>query len=691
MLGRDRRESCRGLSWDISSSRFRQCPAFWLVSGTDLLTAISSRILQAEDRVDSVAEPKYNDDARELPMGEWKQQFVSKLLTAEQAAAKIKNGDRVYLGSLCAEPGTIIDAIGNSYVDDVELIQFVNGPRTQAVVQDKPNRFTMKTFFVGHLVGKEDDAHEANYVPLFHSRIPEFISNRRIPVDVAVVQVSLPDRFGRFSLGVSVDVGLSAVKAARIVIAQVNSAMPRTFGDTLIMADDIDYLVEVDEDLYELQPEMLGEKERLISYYCSELVDDASILHFGFAGISQGLMDHLKGFKNLGIHTEVYTDALMDLTESGAINNSTKRVYRGKSLASRCMGTKRLYDYVHENALVEFHPSDVLLNPSVIASNDNMVAINIAVQVDLRGQIRQGTPTWTAFEGSGGDHDFMRGASLSRGGKSIVCLRSTSLRSGRSTIVPSFGPGAPVIMNRGEVNFVVTEYGTAYLGGRTLRERAMALIEIAHPDHREDLMEKARELGYVYPNQFYVRTASPEMRRRVRTNREFKGGLKAHVRIIKPTDEAMIRDLFYDLSQESVYFRYFSPRRSMPHDNLQQYVNLKEENGISLVATSGPRENRRIIAEARYLVEPSSKYPEVAFMVAEEYQGRGIATFLLQYLTEIAKERGIEGFQADVLLSNLPMIKVFERVPYVVHKRASEGVVTLTWRFDEPKPDATAT
>ena len=271
------------------------------------------------------------------------------------------------------------------------------------------------------------------------------------------------------------------------------------------------------------------------------------------------------------------------------------------------MGTRRLYDYVHDNALVEFHPSDMLLNPAFIAANDKMVAINIALQVDLRGQIRQGSPTWTAFEGSGGDHDFMRATSFSRNGRSIICLRSTSPKSGRSTIVPSFGPKSAVIMNRGDVNYIVTEYGIAYLGGRTVRERAMALIEIADPRHREDLMKKAREMGYTYQDQFYVMTASPDLRRRIRTDHVFKGGLNGHVRVIKPTDESMIRDLFYNLSESSVYFRYFSPKRSMPHDNLQKYVNLKEEDGISLVVTIGPRENRRIIAEARYLIEVNTR------------------------------------------------------------------------------------
>ncbi len=619
-------------------------------------------------------------------MEHWKSKYAEKLISPENAARKIRNGDRVYLGSMCSEPGTIIDAIGKSYVEDVELVQFLGGYHSSKLAAMGPNRFSVKTFFVGKHQGSATEPSEANYVPLFHSQIPDFLRNRRILIDVAIVQVSSPDRFGRFSLGISVDIGLSAVKSARLVIAQVNARMPRTNGDTLITVDEIDYLVEADEELFELQPEVLGDKERRISHYCGELIEDGSILQFGFAGISHGLMDHLKHFRNLGVHTEIFTDALMDLTESGAITNSTKKTYRGKSLATCCMGTRRLYDYVHDNALVEFHPSDMLLNPSFVAANDRMVAINLALQVDLRGQIRQGSPTWTAFEGSGGDHDFMRGASLSSGGRSIVCLRSTSLKSKRSTIVPSFGPKSAVIMNRGDVDYVVTEYGIAYLGGKTVRERAMALIEVAHPDHREDLMRRAQQMGYVYRDQFYVMTASPELRSRVRTDVEFKDGVNAHVRVIKPTDESMIRDLFYNLSESSVYFRYFSPKRSMPHDNLQKYVNLKEEEGLSLVVTIGPRENRRIIAEARYLIEPNNQYPETAFMVDEAYQGRGIATYLVNYMTEIARERGIEGFQADVLLSNLPMIKVFESVPYVLHRRVSEGVVTVYWRFDEPKP-----
>jgi GNAT superfamily N-acetyltransferase len=240
-------------------------------------------------------------------------------------------------------------------------------------------------------------------------------------------------------------------------------------------------------------------------------------------------------------------------------------------------------------------------------------------------------------------------------------------------------------MNRGEVNYIVTEYGIAYLGGKSFRERAMALIEIAHPDHRETLMKEARELGYIYPDQHYVRTASPELQQRVRIEHVFKGGLKAHVRAIQPTDESMIRDLFYTLSKGSIYFRYFSPRRSMPQDNLQEYVSLSDEKGLSLVVTINPYETSRIIAEGRYVFEQSKDVAEIAFMVDEQFQGRGIASFLLNYLIEVGRERGVQGFQADVLVSNESMLHIFDKLPYALHKSVEHGIVSMKIRFDELK------
>jgi acyl-CoA hydrolase/GNAT superfamily N-acetyltransferase len=618
-------------------------------------------------------------------MNDWKSIYSSKLVSTQKAVQKVKNGDRVFIGSMCCEPRAFVEELGRSSVQDIELLQFLPGLEASQLTLFPGNRFSLKTFFLGSQAKKPAGITEANCLQLFHSEIPKFFRNRRIPVDVAVVQVSEPDRFGRFSLGISVDISLAAVESARVVIAQVNPRMPKTLGDTYLHSDRINFLIEEPDELDEIGEESLGEVERAITAYCAELIDDGSILHFGFAGISRGLMDCFTNHKNLGILTEVFTDPLVRLIESGVVNNSTKKMFRGKSTATCCMGTRKVYDWVHDNSMVEFYPSDFLLDPSFIAANDKMVAINLALQVDLRGQVRQGSPTWTSFEGSGGDHDFMRGANLSKNGRSIVCLRSTSLRRGASTIVPTFKNSAAVMMNRGDVHFVVTEYGTAYLGGRSLRERAMALIEIAHPNHREDLMREARESGLLYSSQTYYRSASAEMRAAVRCERTFKNGLEGHVRAIKPTDEAMIRDLFYHLSESSVYFRYFSHRKSMPHANLLDYVNVRDDQGLSLVVTTGPREDRRIVAEARYMLEKSGVAADVAFMVAEEYQGLGIASFLLDHITKAAQANGVKGFTADVLLSNAPMIKVFEKTPYKLHKNISDGVVSLRWSFNEPK------
>jgi acyl-CoA hydrolase/GNAT superfamily N-acetyltransferase len=601
----------------------------------------------------------------------WKQHFATKLVSAEEAVTHLKNGDRIYVGSMCSEPGTIIKAMGNTRLSDIVMLQFLTGREAASLAARAPSRFNLRTFFPARRIDQSELQSDADYVPLFHSQIPDFFRKRRIPIDVAIVPVSPPDRFGRFSLGISVDISLAAVESARTVIAQVNPLMPWTLGDTFISGDRINYLVEATEDLFEVPEEPLGDREKAISRYCGELIEDGSVLQFGFAGISRGLLDSLRDHRNLGLHTEVFSDPIVDLIESGVINNSTKKMFRGKSLATCCIGTRRAYDYIDNNSLVELYPSDICLNPRLIASNDNMIAINVALQVDLRGQIRQGNPTWTAVEGSGGDHDFMRGAGLSRKGRSIVCLRSTAEKSGRSTIVPTFSAKpAVVMMNRGDTNYVIT---------------TMALIEIAHPNHREALLKEARELRYVYPDQFYYRMASPELTSKVRVDTVFKNGLNARIRPIKPSDESMIQDLFYNLSESSVYFRYFAPRRSMPHENLQRYVNVSEDDGLSLVVVTGPRETERIIAESRYILGSDKEFADVAFMVDEKFHGLGIATFLLKHMIEIAKEKGIKGLKADVLDSNSPMLAVFNKLPYVQHRQVGAGEISLKFKFDEFK------
>ncbi len=621
---------------------------------------------------------------------DWKKHYASKLVSPEEAASRLKNGDRVYLGSMCAEPRRVVRSLADSSLEDVELIQLNGGGEASALAAGRGTRFRLKTFSLTGRKVAETGNPEAFYVPLFHSEIPRFFKNRRIPIDVAVVQVSEPDRFGQVSFGISVDITLAAVENARTVIAQVNPRMPRTLGNTFVSLESMDYLVDGEEDLPEIKEISFTKADQEISRFCAELIEDGSVIQVGFAAFSSQFAEHLMDRKDLGVHTEMFTDSLIDLVEAGVVTNATKDPYRGKSIATFCMGTRRLYDYVDNNPMFEFHPSDTVLNPSFIASNERMVAINIALQVDLRGQIRQGSLGWTRFEGSGGEQDFMRGAGLSKGGRSIMCLRSTD-PSGHSNIVSSFGPRSAVIMNRGDVHYVITEYGTAYLGGKTIRQRALALIEVAHPDHKERLMQQARELGYVQSDEYYCPSISPEFRARIRSDHVFRGGLEGHVRSMKPADEAMLRDLFYHLSESSVYFRYFSPRRSMPHNNLRKYVNLSKDEGLSLVVTVGPRETRRVISECRYVFEDDDPFPDFALMVDEDYHGRGVGGFLINYIIELAKEQGVPGFRADVIISNSPMLAVFERLPYVLHRSVQDGVISIRFRFDELKPDPAAT
>ena len=568
----------------------------------------------------------------------------------------------------------------------MKLFSLSVAPRSPGSWSKASSRFRIKTFFMGGRKDAKPGFSPAEYVPLYHSEIPKFFRNRRIPIDVAIVQVSEPDRFGQVSLGVSVDIARAALDSARMVIAQVNPRMPRTLGDTFVPIESIDYLVEGDRELPEIEEVPMTDVDRSISRHCAELIEDGSVVHVGFAALSHVLHQDLRHHKDLGVHTEMFTDSLIDLIESGVVTNSTKGSYKGKTLATFCVGTRRLYDYIDMNPLFEFHPSDMVLKPSFIAQNNKMVSINIAVKVDLRGQVRQGSAGWTVFEGSGGDQDFMRGATLSPGGRSIVGIRSLS-PAGRSNIVPFHGRNASVIMNRGDVHFVVTEFGAAYLGGKSLRERVMALIEIAHPDHREDLMAQARDLGYVYADQSYFRMISPELRDRTEACAIFKGDLRADVRALRPTDESMLRDLFYHLSEKSVYFRYFSKRRSMPHDNLQKYVSLSEDQGLSLIVTIGPRENRRMIAECRYVYGDDDPYPDMAIMVDEQYTGKGIGTFLMGYLCDIAIERGVAGFRADILPGNDPMLGIIAKLPYRTKKRYENGALEIRFSFDDLKEE----
>jgi acyl-CoA hydrolase len=428
----------------------------------------------------------------------WKARYATKLVDVPAAIAQLRSGSRVFLGSGAAEPMALVHGMieYGSALRDVEIVHLLTLGGAPYVAQEHAQRFRHKAFFVGANVREAVQAGRADFIPVFLSEIPELIRSGRVPIDVALIQVSPPDEWGFVSLGVSVDIVRAAAERAGTLIAEVNPRMPRTHGDSFLSVDRIDALVAVDRPLLTLECEPPGEVERAIAGHVSSLVEDGSTLQTGIGKIPDAVMAALSQHHDLGIHTEMLSDGVMRLALSGAINGARKTLLPGKIVTSFVMGTAELYAWTHDNPGLEFRPSDFTNDPFVIARNERMVAINSALAVDLTGQVASDTVNGKFFSGIGGQVDFVRGAVRSRGGKAIIALPSTAKQGSVSRIVATFEAGGGVVTSRGDVHYVVTEYGSADLWGRSVRERAHALIGLAHPDFRGELLAAAKQRRY---------------------------------------------------------------------------------------------------------------------------------------------------------------------------------------------------
>lgn len=424
---------------------------------------------------------------------DWKTQYKDKLMTAGEAVKRIKSGDRVVVSHAVGEPRTLISAMvenADQYkgVEIVHMVAMGNSPYCRPEME---KHFRHNSLFVGASTRQAVADGRADVTPVFFSEVPELFRTT-LPVDVALVNLSPPDEHGYCSFGVSVDYSKPAAEAAKLVIAQVNANMPRTFGDSFIHISELDCIVEADDPIIELPQGKIGDVQRAIGKNCASLINDGDTLQLGIGAIPDAVMLFLKDKKDLGIHSEMFSDGTVELMEAGVITNKRKNFHPGKSVVTFLMGTKRLYDYVNNNPSVEMYPVDFVNNPYIIAENDNLVAINSCIEVDLTGQVVSTNIGLTQFSGVGGQVDFVRGAQMSRGGRSIMAMPSTTKtkRGTISKIVPLITEGAAVTTSRDEVDYVITEYGIAKLKGKTLRDRARALIEIAHPDFRPDLIEE---------------------------------------------------------------------------------------------------------------------------------------------------------------------------------------------------------
>lgn len=422
----------------------------------------------------------------------WKDIYKSKLTTAQEAVKNIQSGNRVVMGLACSEPLELVDAMvcNKDQYRDVEIVQMLAIGKSEYTKPEMAPHFKYNALFVGGGTRKAVNENRADYTPCFFTEIPRLFKEDHLPVDVALLQLSRPDEHGYCSFGLSCDYIKPAAECAKMIIAEVNDQMPRTMGDCFIHISEIDHIIETSYPIFELNPPKIGEVEKAIGENCAKLIEDGSTLQLGIGAIPDAALLFLKDKKDLGIHSEMFSDGVVELVEAGVINNKKKTLHNGKIVTTFLMGTKRLYDFVDNNPLVELYSVDYVNNPCVIMQNDNMVSINSCIQVDLMGQIVSETIGLRQFSGVGGQVDYVRGASMAKNGKSIIAIPSTASKGKLSRIVPLIDEGSAVTTSRNDVHYIVTEYGIANLRGKSLKERGRALINIAHPDFRTMLIEE---------------------------------------------------------------------------------------------------------------------------------------------------------------------------------------------------------
>lgn len=586
---------------------------------------------------------------------------------------------RVFVGSGCAAPQSLIQALTRRVpeVYDVEILHILtHGPAPYAAPELQAH-CRQNSFFIGGNVRSQVQAGLADYTPLFLSEIPRLFREHRLHLDIALVQVSPHDAHGFCSFGVSVDVVKAAVESADLVIAEVNPNMPRTLGDSFVHVRDLDVLVEGHLPVLEHPTEEPSAEALQIAEFIETLVSDGSTLQTGIGSIPSAVLAALRHKKDLGMHTEMLTEAIIPLVESGTLTGRRKTLLSGKIVTSFCFGNRRLYDYIHNNPAFEFRPTEFTNDPFQIARNARMVAISSALEVDLTGQVCADSIGDRFYSGFGGQTDFMRGAARSEGGKAIIALPSTCKQGSVSRISGRLLSGAGVVTTRADIHYIVTEFGIAHLHGKTIRERSLALIHIAHPRFREALMKEAMDRHLVAPNQIALPPGLRPYPRKLETSHEFGGGLRVDFRPIQPTDERRLKELFHAHSPSTIYQRYFSRLQSLPSEMAQRLVTLDYHDDMALVGLIPVQGEQQLVAVARYHRDPATQWAEIGIVVREGYRRRGIGNFLLRKLCEVAREQGIIGFHADVLAGNSGMLTLLRRLANPVEVTTHSGVTTL--------------
>ncbi len=613
---------------------------------------------------------------------------AKKVKTGEAAISLIKRGSRVFLGTGSGEPQHLIRTLVNDKnMYDIMIYQMLSSTLGEYITDESiMRRFFIKLFFISARMRQAAFEGKIDYIPAYLSEIPKLFKNNHIGLDVALVQVSPPCRHGFCSLGVSVDVTLPAIQAAKMIIAQVNPKMPRTMGDSFVHVDQIDYLVPFEEPLVIAVPTLHNQEvARRIGFYVSELIEDGATLQIGFGSLPNAILTSLENKKNLGLHTQMITDDMLPLLQKGVITNSQKTLLPGKAVASLCAGTEAIYDYVNNNPLFYFRSSDYVNDPNVIAKNDNFVSISSALEVDLTGQICTDSVGFKFYSGIGDQADFIRGAAMSKGGFSIIALPSTAKNETVSRIVSNLSEGAGVGTLRGDVNFVVTEYGIAELYGKGIYQRVMELSQIAHPKFREQLIDTAKKHHYIFKDQLPPRNEDLLFLERYKSHQRLKKGKSMAVRPLLPSDEFAYRNFFYSLKEETVYYRFFQRIKVFSHEMAQQHwASMDYRSNVSVIGLVRNKGRKEIMSLGSY-AEAEDNRAEIAFVVREDFQGQGVASYLLDVLENIAEQNGYTGFTAIVLRDNASMLKVFQKRYPKMKVSADEGDLMIVMDFATDK------
>jgi acyl-CoA hydrolase/RimJ/RimL family protein N-acetyltransferase len=619
---------------------------------------------------------------------DWKSKYKDKIGSAAKAMRLVQSGDSVFIGSGCGQPQYLVNALVEFCEDvrDVRILHILTMGKTPYLEPRYRDRFSMNTFFIGDNVRESLEHGIGDYTPIFLSEIPHEFDMGRIPIDVALISVSPPDAGGLCSLGVSVDVVKAAAANAKYTIAQVNTRMPRTFGDSFIHVNDIEILVPYDEELVEVTLPEPDAVMRRIGQNIGRLIEDGSTIECGIGRVPQVIVESLRDKKDLGIHTELFGDWIIDLIECGAITCAKKSLNRGKVVASFCMGSRKLYDYIDNNPFFEFYPTEYVNDPYIIGQHEKMVAINTGLEIDLTGQVCADSLGYKFYSGIGGQLDFNRGAARSRGGKAIIVLPSTAKNGTVSRIVPHLSEGAGVVVTRGDIHYAVSEYGVAYLHGKSIRERVLSLINIAHPKFRADLIQAAKAQKYLYQDQIVLDTETIIYPEELEINQTLNDGTELFFRPVKPTDEAALSEMLYSLSPTSLRTRYMTHTVTFPHKDVQQLTNVDYINNLAIVGTVPGVSSEEIVAIAQYFLDPKTQTAEVAFIVQDEWQQKGMGTLLLQYLCRVAKQRGIKKFFAKVLPTNKAMLSVFYNSGYKVNTEFDGDVYSVEFDLAPHKP-----